>query len=163
MHRSLLFAVLFAALVLPVLRGQAQTLTVLYSFSGNPFAGLVMDRDGNLFGTTTFGGSLFVANVFNGYGTVFQVDTFRKDRNDTELLRPRARESVVHSFSPLEGGSPQAGLIRDKDGIFYGTTAFFGAFDSGTVFKLDCRHHQTEEDGEAAKHGIGIGCPSHFH
>jgi len=139
--------------------------SVLHSFSGVdgavPFAGLVMDRDGNLFGTTTFGGSSFIAN--GGYGTVFQVDTFRRDRNEAELLLPRARESVVHSFSQLDGGSPQAGLIMDKKGNFYGTTAFFGAFDSGTVFKLDCRHHQSEDDSEAAKQGIGIGCPSHLH
>jgi uncharacterized repeat protein (TIGR03803 family) len=139
---------------------------VLHSFSGVdgavPFAGLVMDRDGNVFGTTTFGGSLFVADVFNGYGIVFTVDTLHQDRNEPELLRPRARESVVHSFSPPDGGSPEAGLIMDREGNLYGTTAFFGAFDSGTVFKLDCRHHQAENDGEASKLGIGIGCPSHF-
>ena len=45
--------------------------TVLYSFTGapdgaNPFAGLIMDKDGNLYGTTSGGGRL-------GYGTVFKL------------------------------------------------------------------------------------------
>ncbi|HXY07652.1 MAG TPA: choice-of-anchor tandem repeat GloVer-containing protein [Terriglobales bacterium] len=140
--------------------------TVLHSFSGVdgavPFADLIIDRHGNLYGTTTFGGSMFVANVFNGFGTVFKVDTRGRDRKETApQWLPIGREMVVHSFSGAEGGSPEAGLITDREGNLYGTTAFFGTFDFGTVFKLDCKHHPGEDNGEAAELGFGIGCPAH--
>lgn len=50
--------------------GLAQTFTVLHTFThygdgGEPMAGLTMDRDGNLYGTTSAGGA--------GYGTVFKL------------------------------------------------------------------------------------------
>jgi uncharacterized repeat protein (TIGR03803 family) len=66
------YSILLAVSALPIQgRAQAQTLTVLNSFSGRtdgayPLADLLMDRDGNLYGTTNLGGAF-------GYGTVFKL------------------------------------------------------------------------------------------
>jgi uncharacterized repeat protein (TIGR03803 family) len=103
--------------------------TVLYSFAGgadgaNPLAGLIRDEDGNLYGTTSAGGS-------SGQGTVFKVD-------------PAGTETVLYSFTGgTDGGYPEAGLVRDEKGNLYGTT-FFGGLASppcfsfcGVVFKVD--------------------------
>jgi uncharacterized repeat protein (TIGR03803 family) len=103
---------------------QAPTYTLLYSFTGgtdgaNPFAGLVRDAAGNLYGTTDGGGA-------GGAGVVFKLDI-------------AGAETVLHSFigPPTDGGFPDAGLVRDAAGDLFGTTSFGGAFDAGVVFKLD--------------------------
>ncbi len=108
--------------------------TVLHRFAGNsdgsfPFAGLIMDKYGNLYGTT-FGG------IGMNYGTVFKID-------------PSGKETTLHGF----GGSPfgfslSGGIIRDEDGTLYGTTQEGGASDAcwggcGTVFKLDKAGNET--------------------
>jgi len=104
---------------------------VLHSFSGVdggfPEGGLVRDKAGNLYGTTADGGASLIINVNVGDGTVFEVDT-----NGTE--------TVLHSFSGVDGQSPLAGLVRDKTGNLYGTTAFGGSSGNGMVFELilDC-------------------------
>jgi uncharacterized repeat protein (TIGR03803 family) len=98
--------------------------TVLHGFTGtggdgaNPYAGLIMDKAGNLYGTTGYGGA-------SGAGTVIKLDT-------------SGNETVLHSFTgyPSDGATPFAGLIMDKAGNLYGTTISGGAFDAGTVFKL---------------------------
>jgi len=98
--------------------------TVLYSFTNSggdgqsPEAGLIMDAAGNLYGTAHGGGSF-------GNGIVFKVD-------------PSGSETVLHGFtgSGGDGADPEAGLIMDKAGNLYGTTAFGGSSDNGTVFKL---------------------------
>src|SRR5580700_2861083 len=85
--------------------------TVLYSFSGStdgayPMAGVVLDAKGNLYGTT-FEGGLY---DFGGYGTVFKVD-------------PAGTETVIYTFmGSNDGGTPEAGVIRDAEGNLYGTT-----------------------------------------
>jgi uncharacterized repeat protein (TIGR03803 family) len=98
---------------------------VLYSFSGSdgayPYAGLIADASGNLYGTTYFGGA-------NGEGTVFK-------------MTPSGTETVLYSFSGSDGAYPYAGLIADASGNLYGTTHGGGAnvsfgIDYGTVFKL---------------------------
>jgi uncharacterized repeat protein (TIGR03803 family) len=98
--------------------------TVLYSFTGgadaaHPQAGLVLDAQGNLYGTTIGGGAY-------GVGTVFKVD-------------PTGAETVLHSFSNSpDGAYPQAGLVLDAQGNLYGTTYGGGnAYSYGTVFKVD--------------------------
>jgi uncharacterized repeat protein (TIGR03803 family) len=105
--------------------------SVLWSFGATstdgvePYAGLIADRSGNLYGTTFEGG-------MNGDGTVFE-------------LRPPAgaqtqwSESVLWSFlgATGDGALPYAGLIADRWGNLYGTTEEGGANDnSGTVFEL---------------------------
>jgi uncharacterized repeat protein (TIGR03803 family) len=101
------------------------TETTLYSFTGGadgsgPYAGLIEDKSGNLYGTTLFGGA-------NSYGTVFKVT-------------PSGTETVLYSFDStvngVDGFEPYAGVIEDKSGNLYGTTYLGGAHDGGTVFEL---------------------------
>jgi uncharacterized repeat protein (TIGR03803 family) len=112
------------------------TFTVLYSFKfgvtdgQSPYAGLVRDAAGNLYGTTLYGGSS--SNCSGGCGTVFKLDTTGK-------------ETLLHTFEgpPADGKSPYAGLVRDAAGNLYGTTLKGGASDFGTVFKLDTTGTET--------------------
>jgi uncharacterized repeat protein (TIGR03803 family) len=99
------------------------TETVLHSFGiGNdgafPYGNLIIDGEGNLYGTTYGGGT-------EGVGTVFKV-------------APNGTETVLYAFAGYtkDGANPFAGLIEDGAGNFYGTTEFGGAHNSGTVFKL---------------------------
>jgi uncharacterized repeat protein (TIGR03803 family) len=104
--------------------------TVLYSFSGKsdggfPTAALVRDPEGNLYGTTSFGGNL-KCNAPYGCGTVFKLD---KNGNFT----------VLHKFSRgKDGVLPfHARLLRDVHGNLYGTTSGGGVSGGGTIYKLD--------------------------
>ena len=95
--------------------------TVLYSFSGlpggtKPYADLLRDAAGNLYGTTYWGGGSYS-------GTVFKLDA-------------AGGKTMMHDFSGPDGQYPVAGLIRDAAGNLYGTTSWGGAFGKGTVFKL---------------------------
>lgn len=101
------------------------TESVLYSFAGYPsdgvapVGGLIQATDGNLYGTTLYGGA-------NNTGTIFKIT-------------PGGTETVLHSFgvSPgPDGASPYAGLIQAADGNLYGTTEAGGLGGSGTVFKI---------------------------
>ena len=104
------------------------TETVLHSFNDNgkdgtyPYAGLVFDTAGNLYGTTFLGGT------YNG-GTVFQL---------TPKTGGGWTEAVLHSFNPAgkDGFNSYASLIVDAAGTFYGTTVDGGAYSGGTVFEL---------------------------
>lgn len=117
---SVVIAVLIsAAIATPSAR--AQTLTVLYSFTGgadgsSPTMGLIRDSKGNLYGTA--GGGADAA------GVVFKVDK-------------KGNETVLYTFkNSSDGGSPQSGLIRDTAGNLYGTTEYGGAYGYGTVYEL---------------------------
>jgi uncharacterized repeat protein (TIGR03803 family) len=95
--------------------------TVLHSFGGGidgslPAAGLLRDRAGNLYGTTTGGGT-------GGYGTVFRV-------------AKTGTERVLHSFTGADGFYPIASLIEDPAGNLIGTTEFGGSHGEGTVFRV---------------------------
>jgi uncharacterized repeat protein (TIGR03803 family) len=99
----------------------ARHLNVLHRFTGsdgtNPSAGLIADATGNLYGTTSAGGT-------GNAGTVFQ-------------LTPSGTLTVLHSFldDGSEGATPYGGLIVDASGNLYGTTSA-GAGTAGTVFEL---------------------------
>jgi uncharacterized repeat protein (TIGR03803 family) len=104
--------------------------TLVYSFgAGNdgigPTGGLIADKTGNFYGTTLYGGARHA-------GTVFE---FARDGTET----------VLYSFAGgSDGAGPTAGLIADKAGNLYGTTAYGGGTSCtsqvytgcGTVFKL---------------------------
>src|ERR1700686_2567522 len=101
------------------------TETVLYNFSGGadgaqPFSALVRDKAGNLYGTTTMGGS---ANA----GVVFKLD-------------PGGTETVLHNFTGgTDGTTPTGGLLEDKAGNFYGTTSQGGTSNAGVLFKIGAK------------------------
>jgi uncharacterized repeat protein (TIGR03803 family) len=87
-----------------------------------PMAGVLRDKSGNLFGTTTFGGS---GCSGSGCGVVFKLDA---DGKGTALYKFNAN---------LGGYYPEALLVADEDGNLYGTTYEGGTYDLGTVFKVD--------------------------
>jgi uncharacterized repeat protein (TIGR03803 family) len=125
---------------------QAQTFSVLYTFGngtdgGTPYAGLVRDSAGNLYGTTFAGGT-------GSSGTVFMVD-------------PNGKETVLHNFKgKADGASPIAGLVRGPRGTLYGTTVEGGASNYGTVLKLNkagketVLHSFNRQDGSYADAGL---------
>ena len=98
------------------------TETVLHSFdtSGDgcyPFATLILDSDGNLYGTTQQGGAYGNCYPsFKGCGTVFE-------------LTPSGNEIVLWSFGNGEDGKlPYCGLVFDTAGNLYGTTYEGGTY-----------------------------------
>jgi uncharacterized repeat protein (TIGR03803 family) len=95
---------------------------ILHSFTGadgnQPFAGLVGDKNGNLYGVTTAGGQ------FN-QGAVF------------ELTAKTFVESVLYSFQGPEGTTPYGGLAIDSAGNLFGTTSTTNTAPyAGSVFEL---------------------------
>jgi uncharacterized repeat protein (TIGR03803 family) len=87
----------------------------------NPDASLVLDKSGNVYGTTPYGG-------IYGYGTVF------------ELIPGNGfwMEKALHSFNMKSRGgyAPTAGVILDSSGNIYGTTSGGGTYNGGTAFEL---------------------------
>jgi uncharacterized repeat protein (TIGR03803 family) len=105
--------------------------TVLYTFAGAsdghvPFAGLIFDNDGALYGTTVSGG-------IGNNGTVFKLTPPAKGQTGW-------KETVLYSFCSLsncsDGAQPRASLIADEQGALYSTTEGGGVGNNGTVFKL---------------------------
>jgi uncharacterized repeat protein (TIGR03803 family) len=109
------------------------TETVLHSLcsepgcidGGSPRAGLIVDKAGNLYGTTQEGGAY-------GEGTVFELTP--------DTARTKWTETLLHTFCAgincTDGNQPYAGLIMDGSGHLYGTTFEGGAHGYGTVFEL---------------------------
>ncbi|HSZ58403.1 MAG TPA: choice-of-anchor tandem repeat GloVer-containing protein [Tepidisphaeraceae bacterium] len=90
----------------------SSTIVTLASFDGSngvePVSGIVMDRNGNIFGTTVLGGTL-------GDGTIF------------ELAAGSSTPTVLASFDGTDGANPNGQIAIDANGNLYGTTATGGA------------------------------------
>jgi uncharacterized repeat protein (TIGR03803 family) len=105
---------------------------VLYSFKDNgedgiyPYASLLSDAAGNLYGTTASGAGAGCPSNY-GCGAVFE-------------LMPDGRggwsETLLHSFHQSTGFSPLSGLISDTAGNLYGIASYGGSNNSGMVFEL---------------------------
>lgn len=121
------------------------TEAILYNFcqttdcpdGGRPAVGLSLDAEGNLYGTTSWGGATGCPFQIPGCGTVF------------ELMRPAAAgevwtETVLYEFCPIpnggncvDGAVPLGKLIFDTYGNLYGTTSTGGGTNrGGAVFEL---------------------------
>ena len=138
---ALAVALLLGAATTYSVEAQTYTEKVLYSFTGPPdgqapYGGLVLDADGNLYGTTQNGGAFADCrpNYGGTCGTVFK-------------LSADGVETILYSFSGVPDGEfPQSVLVRDEKGNLYGTTLMGGSdqgcfegstWGCGTVFKID--------------------------
>jgi len=120
----------------PKKKGGKWTEKVLYSFKNkkdgaDPNGGLVLDKNGALYGTTFCGGDAECQNLQKGDGVVFR-------------LKPPAMRGgdwtykVLYSFKgyPGDGTEPNGGLIFEAQGTLYGTTKGGGSHGGGTAYKL---------------------------
>jgi uncharacterized repeat protein (TIGR03803 family) len=131
--------------------GGAWTETLLHTFTGgtdgtNPLCDLVLDSSGNVYGTTTDGGSSSV-------GTVFKLSKSGSTWS----------EQILYNFpGGASGKEPFAGVIRDSSGNLYGTTSA-GAFGAGgVVYKLSLSGSTWTETVLYTFDGAGDGSFAHL-
>ena len=134
-------------------------LTTLHRFDGThgmwPTGGLVQASDGNLYGTTQFGG---LAEFGSNWGTVFKITL-------------GGTLTTLYNFASVYGGAdgllPSAGLVQGSDGNFYGMTGSGGSYTCsnyypgcGTVFEitptgtLTTLHSFDDDDGAYPSGGV---------
>ena len=115
-------AVVLALTVMLTQAAQAQTYTLLHTFTGpegnQPVTGVTVDATGNLYGTTS--------GLNGGQGTVFQIKRF----HGTWLL------NNLFTFNGNNGLNPYAGVVFGPDGALYGTTNEGGSANVGVVYSL---------------------------
>ncbi|HEX4159569.1 MAG TPA: choice-of-anchor tandem repeat GloVer-containing protein [Rhizomicrobium sp.] len=105
------------------------TETLLHSFDGgdggsDPNGGVTVDPSGNLYGTTTFGGS---NGCRNGCGVLYE-------------LAADGTYTVIHTFDvSTDGEWPVGTLARDKNGNLFGVAGGGGPNNGGTVFEYSAR------------------------
>ncbi len=104
----------------------AWTEQLLHTFDGSsgavPWAPLIADGAGNLYGTTAGGG-------IRGNGLVFELSPPKPGTNAWT-------ETVLHRFNGPDGSGPEGGLVADGSGNFYGATGYGGAGGFGLVYEL---------------------------
>src|ERR1035437_1705394 len=120
--------------------------TSLYSFgsvgdwNGNPGGdgrgpegNLTKGADGNLYGTTVFGGNLSGVSE----GTIFEITTNGIFNIIYSFGHNMAGNPQFNfAYTNTDGGSPTAGVVQDSAGNFYGTTTSLGSGDQGTIYQL---------------------------
>ena len=122
---TFLIALLFAFTLFSAHLTQAQTFTVLHSFSGPdgeyPYSGVTIDGAGNLYGTTSRGGN-------SQDGTAYEL----KRSGSAYVLK------VLHVFAGgSDGASPYAPMVYGPNGTLYGTTSLGGGSgNNGTIFNV---------------------------
>jgi len=102
---------------------------VIHHFQGIkeeiPYAGLVFDTQGNLYGTTLRGGT-------HGRGTAFEL---------SPVTGGGWTETVLYNFNNApDAANPYGGLTLDQAGNLYGTTYYGGTGNTGAVYKLTAAH-----------------------
>jgi uncharacterized repeat protein (TIGR03803 family) len=112
--------------------GGIWNVTVIHTFTGYPKDGIqamsapVLDKAGNLYGTTYLGGKY-------DYGAVYKLSRGKEGRWEERILY-----SFKGSFPPKkDGNNPSGGLALDAAGNIYGTTTAGGKLGFGTVFELE--------------------------
>jgi len=101
--------------------------SALYAFAdgadgGFPNAGVILDKNGNVDGTASTGGS---SQCAIGCGVVYEL---------TKVSN--WKESVLHTFTGNDGEFPNAVLLAGSTGALYSTTWYGGNTGNGTVFAL---------------------------
>ncbi len=127
-----------AAIITATIMAQAQTFTVLHTFTGaqdggQPFAGLAMDEAGNLYGAASDGGNHGGSCPSYGCGTVFKL----QKRGAGWVFSP------LYAFQGAPDGTGPQGVVIGPEGTLYGTTleggqgtCGLGPSGCGTVFQL---------------------------
>lgn len=110
--------------------------TVLYSFTsgpdgGEPYKGVTIDRQGNLYGTAVTGGS---GSCEGGCGVAYKLT----------YSGGTWTQSVIHAFTGGDDGSgPGSRVTVDANGDVYGMTPTGGAYGLGTIYRLHQEHDGT--------------------
>jgi uncharacterized repeat protein (TIGR03803 family) len=167
-------AAVAAVLLFASTPASARSYQMLYAFAGgsdgaSPAGRVILDKAGNVYGTTEYGGGAQACTANGGCGTIFK-------------LAPDGTESVLYTFTGLSDGAyPAAGLTRDSSGNLLGTAVAGGSNGCGTIFQLaaggaftvlhafTCNGRDgTDPDGELLRtsrgayvgttNGPGLGC-----
>jgi len=115
----------------------------------NPFAGVIRDSEGNLYGTSGGGTNSANSPVPEGFGVVYKL-------TESELAK-NGEGTILHTFTGFDAGIAPDGshpyygsLLRDSAGNLYGTTYVGGIVGNcpsgagcGTVFKVDAAGAET--------------------
>jgi len=121
-----------------VIAANAQSERILHTFTSNndgatPQAGLIADANGNLYGTTVYGGYLEDCKINEqpvGCGTVFEM-------NPPSAPGEGWKETVIHEFDGTSNGtSPQGPILVDQQGNLYGTASSSGEVNGGIIYQL---------------------------
>jgi uncharacterized repeat protein (TIGR03803 family) len=99
--------------------------SIIHQFAGKadgfgPNGPLMINTDGNLYGTTQSGGGTAARP---GYGTLFRIT-------------PAGRFTVIHTFTGADGSNPTGTLAHDAAGAIYGATTGDSGGTGGTVYKI---------------------------
>jgi uncharacterized repeat protein (TIGR03803 family) len=142
----LAFAIAGTVLIFGSQFALAVNFETLYSFpsdvDGFPYAGLLLDSAGNLYGTGA-GNACFYPTY--AWGNVFEIDA-------------NGNESVLYSFNGTGGRCPFDAVIEDQSGNLYGTTYEGGTYGEGNLFQLDPTGHETTLYSFNPSSGTADGC-----
>jgi uncharacterized repeat protein (TIGR03803 family) len=136
------------------------TLITLHAFDGTdgsfPAAALIQSKDGNFYGTTPYGGTN------SNSGTAFKIT-------------PTGALTTIYNFCAqfvnkvcMDGTFPDGALVQGTDGDLYGTTAFGGTNNDGTVFRITTNGelttlHSFDGTDGALPNGLAQGSDGKFY
>ncbi len=108
---------------------------MIHDFSGDdgfiPLSQLAIDRAGNLYGTTQYGGDAggcFYDNVQVNCGTAFRLGRTGGGEWTEQVL--------VNFDDALRGGQPGSGLVLDQIGNLYGASDKGGKYNAGLIYEI---------------------------